>query len=182
MMKKIALLLAMALCCCGCSKAEEEEETTSLAPVYKALPLPDLYLEIPETFVTTSSRFYEEYYICEDASVIVTEDTEGAPYSSVQDYADKALVKYMDVATELTVTNNEVLSAGTTAVHTLEFTYSIPAEDGSLITKNCFVGFLTDSQSMYIITCKSDVATYQSYRDDFVSIVTSASFVEDPTP
>ncbi len=178
MMKKLALLLAMCLCCVGCSKKEPDEDSSSVQAVYKALPLPDLYLEIPENFQTTSSQFYEEYYVDKDASVIVTEDTEGAPYSSVEDYANNALLKYQEITTELTVLNNEILYAGTTAVHTLEFTYSVPAEDGSQISKTCLVGYLTDTQSMYIITCKSDVDTYSDFRDDFVSIVTSASFVE----
>ncbi len=177
MFKKIALLLAMAFCCCGCQEAPVEE-VTSLAPVYQALPLPDLYVEIPETFETTSSRFYEEYYVCEDASVIITADTEGAPFTSVEDYANKALVKYQEMADSVTVHENQMLSSGTIAVQSLEFTYSIPAENGGEIVKTCLVGFLTDTDHMYIITCKSDPDTYEGFRDDFVRILTSVSFVE----
>ncbi len=177
MVKKIALLLAMCLCCAGCSK-EGTEDSSSAVEVYVALPLPDLFVEIPEHFETTSSQYYEEYYVCEDASVIITEDPNG-PYSSVEDYVTRALVKYQEIADEVILHHNEILYAGTSAVHTLEFTYSIPAEDGTSITKTCFAGFLTDTQSMYIITCKPDPDTYEKYRTDFVNIATSVSFVQN---
>ncbi len=178
MKRLIAILSVCMLCFAGCSTQDAQESTAeTTVPVYKALPLPDLYVEVPEHFETTSSEFYEEYYICEDASIIMTQDMKGAPYSSVYDYATSALAEYQKVTSELELLNMEQVQAGNAAVQLMEFTYTIGDEEAS-ISKTCMVGYLTDTRSMYIITCKSDLETYDTYRDDFLTVITSAAFVK----
>lgn len=178
-MKRLtALLFAGMLLFSGCSGQESAESTAETeTPVYKALPLPELYLEIPERFSVTSSQFYEEYYICEDASIIITQDVEDAPYASVYDYAASALVEYENVTSGMELHNDEMVYAGTVAVQTLEFTYTV-GEGEDALSKTCMTGYLTDTDSMYIITCKSDVETYASFRDDFLSVIQSAAFIK----
>lgn len=177
-MKRLAILMAVfAFCFAGCEWKAEESQVDSIIDVYTALPLPELHLTIPEHFETTSSEFYEEYYICDDASIIITQDMANAPYSSVHDYAISALVEYEKVTEELEMHNDEIVYAGAAAVQVMEFTYTI-GKDDKTITKTSMVGYLTDRDSMYIITCKSDVDTYEDYRDDFMSVITSARFLK----
>lgn len=178
-MKKLtALLLAGMLCFTGCSTLEQADSVAETEPpMFRALPLPDLYVEIPERFSTTSSTFYEEYYICEDASIIVTQDTENPPYASVEDYSVKALNEYKSVTQELEFLSSEMIYAGTAAVQTLEFNYTLSNDTGT-VEKTCLVGYMTDTESMYIITCKSDKATYQEYREDFLRVIQSARYVK----
>ncbi len=174
----MTLLLGCTLAFTGCSAdTVQEEEPAETKVVYQALPLPELYLEIPAHFGTTSSQFYEEYYICEDASIIITQDTAGAPYSSLEDYAVSAIVEYQNITTAFDLTNDEIVYAGNIGVKILEFTYTIGEGDTS-ISKSCMAGYLTDLDSMYIITCKSDVDTYETYRQDFLDVITSAAFVK----
>lgn len=178
-MKRLtALLMVCAVCFaeCGTQEAQNSVEETQES-IFKALPLPKLYLEIPERFSTTSSEFYEEYYICDDASIIVTEDTKDAPYKSVYDYSVSALVEYQNITTEFELLHEELIEAGPIGVQVMEFNYGI-GEGDSIIRKTCMVGYLTDSDSMYIITCKSDTDTYEGFRDDFISVLSSAAFVQ----
>ena len=85
-MKRLAILLTVFACCCvGCDSIPSKEPTESVVDVYQALPLPDLHVSIPERFKTTSSEFYKEYYICEDASIIITDS--GLPKSMLAEYA-----------------------------------------------------------------------------------------------
>ncbi len=176
-MKRLsALLLAGCFSLCGCNTASTADSALETQAVYKALPLPELYLEIPERFAITSSDFYEEYYICEDASIIITQDVSNAPYSSVYDYATSALKEYQSITTELEVTHDELVYAGGIGIQTLEFIYTI-GEGEDALKKACMTGYLTDTNSMYIITCKSDVETYDSFREDFLSVITSAAYV-----
>lgn len=177
-MKRItALLLAGMLCLTGCSTPEQTENISETEPLmFKALPLPDLYVEVPERFSTTSSQFYEEYYICKDASIIVTQDTENPPYPSVEDYSVKALNEYKSVTQDLEFINSEMIYAGNSAVQTMEFNYTLSNDTGS-VEKACLVGYMTNTESMYIITCKSDVDTYQEYREDFMRVIQSARYV-----
>lgn len=177
-MKRLAILLTVFACCCvGCDSIPSKEPTESVVDVYQALPLPDLHVSIPERFKTTSSEFYKEYYICEDASIIITEDTADAPYNSVYDYSVKALVEYQNVTSELKLLNDELLHADATAIQMMEFTYTLGEGDKS-ISKTCMVGYLTDRNSMYIITCKSDVDTYENFREDFLSVIRSAYYMK----
>lgn len=178
MKRLIALLTVCTLCFTGCSAQDTQESTAeTTVPVYKALPLPELYVEVPEHFETTSSDFYEEYYICEDASIIITQDRAGAPYSSIYDYATSALAEYQKVTSELELMNMEIVQSDKVAVQVMEFSYTIGDEEAS-ISKTCMVGYLTDTDSMYIITCKSDHGTYETFRDDFLTVITSAAFVK----
>lgn len=177
-MKRLAILLTVFACCCvGCELKPTQDQPESVVDVYQALPLPNLHVDIPKRFETTSSEFYKEYYICEDASIIITEDTADAPYTSVSDYSIKAIVEYQNVTTDFKLINDELLHADTTAIQMMEFTYTLGEGDNS-VSKNCMVGYLTDRDSMYIITCKSDVDTYADYREDFLALIRSAYFLK----
>ncbi len=181
MKRLLPFLLVLLLCLTGCETAPQtpvsSQDSGITQDVYKALPLPDLYLEIPSDYTTTSSQFYEEYYVKDDASIIVTQDSSAANPESMRDYAVAALVQYENAVGKLDVHNDEMVYAGNLGVQLLEFTYAIsPEEDASKLT--CMIGYLSDGASVYIITCKSSADTYQNHRDDFLQVMQSAAFVK----
>lgn len=170
--RMLALLAAGLFLLNGCSSSGTESiEPDETLVVYQALPLPEIYLDIPERFETTSSQYYEEYYIFEDASIIVTEDTNG-PFFSAYEYSIGALVQYQEIAHTLEVVSQEMLSGKNCDVQLLEFNYTLGEDDS--IRMSCMTGFIADGNSMYLITCKSNTGTYEEYREDFLYVLRSA--------
>ncbi|MBQ8928299.1 MAG: hypothetical protein IJ055_08530 [Oscillospiraceae bacterium] len=168
------LLLTPMLHACGKAGTDSSVQTEA---VYQSLPLPDLYLSIPENFQTTSSEAYDVFYQDEDATVIVTQDNRKPEYTSLHDYAISALLEYQNATTTLEVIEENTVYAGATAVETMEFRYTVDM-GGDTLSKTCMAGYLTDGTTMYIITCKSDPETYERFRPQFLSILQSADFVK----
>ncbi len=159
----------------GCNISNENTQVTEETIItYKALPLPDLFINIPENYQKTSSVFYEEYYICDDASIIITEDTREKQYISAYDYSVQALLEYKNMTSSLELQKNEEISTNQDfTMQTLEFNYTIgDGADSAKLT--CLVGYLTDGFSMYIITCKANTDTYENHREEFLSVLRSA--------
>lgn len=165
-----ALCIGAAVLLSGCGKEGTQNSEAAEIPVYQALPLPVLKLDIPETFSETSSEFYEKYYICNDASIIITEDTEG-PFTSAYDYSISALRQYQETASTVEVLSQEVVIAKNCDVQVLEFRYTLG--DNAEADLTAATGFMTDGESMYIITCKSNTDTYPQYRDAFYTVMRS---------
>jgi len=163
----------------GCANASDTPEMPAETVVmYQALPLPDLIVSIPENYQKTSSKAYKEYYICDDASIIITEDTREKYYPSAYDYAVSALKEYQTLFPDLEYLSNETFPTQCDYImQTLEFNYTI-GEGDQATDLTCLVGYLTDSRSMYIITCKSNAETYQSHRQEFIQTMQSASIAK----
>lgn len=180
-MKRLLLILAaMALCLTGCSTSGTESDSVpaETVAVYQALPLPDLYIEVPDGYQTTSSEFYEEYYVKDDASIIVTEDTSGAPYTSSKDYSITALSQYRSMTHSLELIGDDQVMAGSYGVAILEFRYTLDEKDEKWFTS--MVGYMTDGNSMFILTCKSNSETYDSHREEFLSVLRSPAIIKTP--
>lgn len=163
----------------GCSVqpgGSQEDNTTETMIVYKSLPLPNLFVDIPERFEETSSQYYDKYYIHNNASIIITEDTEASGMSA-KDYSTRALTEYQNMTNSLENVSTDSLNAGELYVQYLEFTYTVNAGDSPL---SVMVGYATDSQSMFIVTCKCGAEEYQDYRSDFLTVLKSIRI--DRTP
>lgn len=168
----IALFLGMAMLLTGCqSSTDTEEQTIETVNVFQALPLPDLYIEIPEDYQKTSSQFYEEYYVKDDASIIVTEDTSRHDYPSVRDFAVEALAQYKQATKNLNYIGEDMIQNEIYNIYVLEFSYTV-ADDVPEMT-SC-IGYLTDGNSMYIITCSAESQNFAQYRDGFRQAIGSA--------
>ncbi len=168
--KLLCGLCITAMLLSGCSQIQKNNETTETIAVYDALPLPDIKLEIPEGFQTTSSEYCEEFYVKDDASIIITEDKNG-PFDSCYDYSVSALAQYQSVATTVEVTESEMMQGKNTSVQTLEFRYTLG--DNAEADMTVLAGFATDGKSMYIITCKSNTTTYEQHKNEFASVMRS---------
>ena len=160
----------------GCH-TEEETPLQETIVSYRTLPLPDLIVSIPENYEKTSSKAYEEYYICDDASIIITEDTREKVYTSAKEYSINALTEYRSAVMNLEYVNSETLISGCAyQIQTLEFHYTLgEGEEAAKLT--CMAGYMTDGKSMFIITCKSNTETYEQHREEFLSVMHSAEVV-----
>ncbi|MBD5143253.1 MAG: hypothetical protein HDT22_06545 [Ruminococcus sp.] len=157
----------------GCNVADSQE-TENKINSYKALPLQNLFVDIPENYQKTSSEFYQEYYICDDASIIITEDTREKQYISAYDYSVQALLEYRNMTSSLELLSSDAIPSNQDfTIQTLEFNYTIGDDDDSA-KLTCFVGYLTEGSSMYIITCKANTDTYQNHKEEFLSVMHSA--------
>jgi hypothetical protein len=165
----IPLLLAAVCLLSGCAASANEQEPTETMVVYKALPLPDLFVDIPEGYEETSSQFYDRYYIKDDAMIIITEDNEKGTMSP-HDYSIDALTQYYKITHSLDMIHDEVVSAGNRDVQTLEFTYTLEEGGDAFST---MVGFSSDGITMYIITCKCNAANYEQHREEFLTVIRS---------
>ena len=168
----IPLLLAVLLAMTGCAAGEGGEntaETLESIVVYKALPLPDLTVEIPDGYEETSSQFYEKFYKKDDATIIITEDNEGGK-KSVRDFSAEALLEYQKVTHSLDMIGDETVLAGHMTCQILEFTYTIEEGDAPI---SSMVGFAADGSTMYIITCKCNAENYESHRGEFKTVIQS---------
>ena len=168
----IPLLLAALLSLTGCAagaNGETTAETQETMIVYKALPLPDLTVNIPEGYEETSSRFYDKFYIKDDATIIITEDNEKGDMPP-RDFSVDALTQYQKLTNSLEMIGDSTTLAGDQIVQILEFTYTIEAGDQPIST---MVGYSTDGRTMYIITCKCDAENYTAHREEFLTVIQS---------
>jgi hypothetical protein len=167
----IALFLGMAMLLTGCqSQTSSEEQITETVNVFQALPLPDLYIEIPEDYQKTSSQFYQEYYVKDSASIIVTEDASQKDYPSNRDFAINALSQYKQTTKSLNYIGEDWIQSGNYKVYVLEFSY-IVADDVPEMTS--YIGYVTDGDSMYIITCSAHSEDYPNHKDEFKQVLGS---------
>ena len=173
---KLYAILPIFLCLLtmtGCDSQPDQEEIPSF-PVFKDLPLPDVFAEIPENYQAVSSGTYQKYYTYEDASIIFTEDTSKTNYYSAYEYSIQALKSYQELTDTVDFIENEKLfSSDGYAIETLEFQYSLDHEN----TITALTGYFTDGKVMYIITCKSNADTYQNHKEEFIQVMHSASIV-----
>lgn len=180
-MKKIIVFLsccALTTCLFSCSKDEKSknaENESSILEVMIPLEKPDVNIDIPKDYSETSTESNSTVYIKEDASIIINGDEFTDEYKNIDEYKEYAKKIFSEVSDEMEIKSEETISAGSINVRLLEYTYGINTNDGKF-TKACMVAFFTDDEKPYIITCKSDVDTYESYRSEFVDIIKSISF------
>ena len=167
----LPLLIAFAFTLTGCTLTPQNSNTepTETMIVYRSLPLPDLFVDIPEGYSETSSKFYDKFYIKDDATIIITADNDNGNMSS-WDYSIDALTQYQKITHSLDVLGDEVVYANSRAVQLLEFTYTL--EEGGT-PMSTMAGFSSDGYTMYIVTCKCQADTYESHRDEFLTVMQS---------
>ena len=177
------ILLSLLLCSVtgffGCAEtAEKPEEPLETVIMYQTLPLPDLIVSIPDNYQKTSSKAYKEYYICEDASIIITEDTREKRYTSAYDYSVSALKEYQKLFPHLEYISSETLSTNENyIVQTTEFNYTL-GEGEEATNLSCIAGYMTDGNSMYIITCKCHADTYEKHKNEFIQTMQSCAIAK----
>ena len=160
----------------GCQSGDStEEQITETVNVFQALPLPDVYIEIPEGYEKKSSQFYQEYYTKDTASIIVTQDTSQPSYSSNRDFATSALMQYKQTTKSLNYIGEDWIESGIYNVYVLEFSYTV-GEDVPEMT--AYIGYLTNGYKMFIITCSAESTDYPNHKNEFRQVLSSVRITE----
>lgn len=174
-MKKILTLLAasglLLACLSGCGNRKGESSGTdesSMIEVIIPLEMPDIDISIPKDYAETSTENNSTVYIKNDASIIVNSDVFTDNYKTLDEYVEYADETYRSVADELQILSREERNDG----KLLEFIYSFNSENG-VFSKYCMTAYFTDGEQLYLVTCKADVGTYESYREEFLSVIDS---------
>lgn len=177
-MKRIMALLAAASVLltglAGCKDKESsssEPAESSMLEVMIPLEMPDIEITIPESYEMTSTQSNNTVYIKEDASVIINSDVFTDEYKTLDEYVEFAKETYRTYANEVEFLSEERSSDSKTVI---EYVYSLYSENG-VFKKYCMVGFFTDGEKIYLVTCKADEDTYEGYREEFLDIIGSVS-------
>lgn len=143
--------------------------------------IPDNFtIKIPNGFQATSSEYYDTYYICDDASIIITGEEVAVSGTSLTDYSDQMKRIYQQTTENFTLITDELLSLEAGHCRQLEFTYDIIGEN-STRTMHCFVAFFLKNDHAYVITCKSNDTSFITYQGSFKNAVKSVRISDDST-
>ena len=174
-MKKIfaAVMLALFLTGCGAGESNAEPSASaesSIPEIMIPLEMPDIDISIPEDYEKTSTENNSTVYIKEDASIIVNSDVFTENYRTLSEYVDYAVETYRNYSDKVDILNQEEYNGG----ELLEFIYSLNTENG-VFSKYCMTAYFSDGEQVYLVTCKADVDTYESFRDEFLSVMDSVN-------
>lgn len=165
------LLLSGSLCGCGGDTASSSE----LPALIGQLALPEgLEFSVPEGFSAQSSEMYEEYYVKDDASIIITEEPLEAAFSTAQSYADRAVEQYEQATDSFSLIARTPMEYTGAEGVTLEFSYTISV-DTHQFAFHSLTGYLLTEDTAYIITCKAKEETFAAYRSAFADCIADAA-------
>lgn len=176
MKKTVAFIMALMMSVSaftGCKNKEESssEEESSILEVMIPLEMPDIEIEIPDSYEMTSTQNNNTVYVKEDASVIVNSDDFTEDYDTLDEFVNFAEGAYREYSDGIEILSKEKRSENCVV---LEYIYSLVSVDG-VFRKYNMVGFFTDGQKLYLVTCKADEDTYESYREEFLDIIESVN-------
>ncbi len=133
----------------------------------------------PAGFTETSSDYYEKYYIKDDASVIVTGEPLTIYGMDAEHYSQSVLEQYKSTVEGFELLNQEDIIVSDAACKLMEFQYSITGVDQER-KMQCLTAITVKDDYVYIITCKSNVNTYLSYREEFRHTIESINILPPP--
>lgn len=174
----LSALCMTAFCFAGCFEKKEDSalsDDSSVIEIMIPLEMPDINISIPEDYEETSTDSNDTVYVKDDASIIVNSDIFTDSYGTVSEYAAFALETYKTYSDSVEIIAQEQKTVAATDGELLEFIYSLNTENG-VFSKYCMVAYFSDGEKMYLVTCKADTDTYESYREEFISVINSVSF------
>lgn len=187
--KKI-LLSALAILCCmstGCqlpgNPPKQPEETTAAVAHITPESIPEHFsMKIPNGFTETSSPYYEKFYSCEDATIIITGEKVAVSGTALDDYVAAIQRNHKE-----TVDAYEILDDGPLNIEggiygrSFEFTYAIIGEDISK-TMHCLMAVFLVNDYAYVVTCKSYDTTFIGFEQPFRNALKSIRIDQQPIP
>lgn len=181
-MKKSVLLVTLLMlisCVCGCNgKKNDSVSESSMPEIMKKLEMPDVDISVPADYESSSTDSNETVFVKNDASIIINSDEFTEQYKTLDEYVDFAIETYKAYTDETEILVNDKISANGCDGRMLEYTYKLNTGNG-IFSKYCMTAFFSDSDQIYLVTCKSDVDTYENYHSEFLSIVNSFGLAED---
>jgi len=138
-----------------------------------------IHVQIPGSFTQTSSDAYDKYFVRNDASVIITGESQPGIGGQTEEYTEQVKQMYAQTADDFQLVSEDVLNVNGLMGHRLEFTYAIIGTDARADLQ-CMTAIFVKDDYIYIITCKSNRATYSNNRETFESIIKSVT-IDDPS-
>ncbi len=162
----------------GCATQESEIDSTadSLAETQQIVipsTLPDGFsFTVPAGFQTTQSSGFQEYYVFNDASIIVTGEKMTIAGERLENYVKTVRQSYERTADQFQLIEEKQQTVNGQNCTTLEFTYTIVGED-TQVNLHCLTAVLLANDWAYLVTCKSKHETYYSYAALFQAAIES---------
>lgn len=178
----VMLLIAM-LSAAGRQTAEDSAEDSEITAGTEMLVVPSempekISFEIPAGFAPTASKYYEKYYVLNDASVIVTGDKLPDYNQTVDSYTEGVKQQYEQTADSFRLLSEETIALSGLTGKLLEFTYDIVGQDATQAMECCTAIFVKNGE-VYLITCKSRQETYAGYRNSFRKMLESVVIADE---
>ncbi|MBQ4346262.1 MAG: hypothetical protein IJC75_03910 [Oscillospiraceae bacterium] len=181
----ILLSAAIAFGCTGCmtnpdqSSLAEPESSASDSIILIPSALPENFtITLPPGFTATSSAAYEEYYILNDASIIISDDPIAISGERLEHYTAQIKEVYEQTADDYRLQDESTVTINGTNAVILEFSYALIGENARQDLQ-AMVAVMLHHDVAYVITCKSKAETYLQYRGMFRSAIDS---IEIETP
>lgn len=165
-------------------KPEEEssEIVSGTEMIIVPSEMPDrISMEIPAGFTETNSPYYEKYYVCNDASVIVTGEELTIYGQDVKTYSEDVKAQYQNTADDFVLLAEEDTAVDGTDCRLFEFTYAIRGGDASQ-DMQCMTAVIIKDERVYIVTCKSHRDTFMNYRQPFRKMLESIRIADETFP
>lgn len=155
----------------------DESSEGSVLQMTEALIVPSeipsrISLDVPAAFQETNSNYYDKYYVCNDASIIITGEEMQLYGVSLEDYATNVRQQYESTAEKFQLLSESDIRINAKNCRLFEFTYDIVGSSETL-TMQCMTAVFLEDDEAFIITCKSHADTFQSYRPLFSKTIES---------
>ena len=159
------------------------EESSALKSGSEMIVVPSempegITMQMPAGFTETTSPYYDKYFICDDASVIVTGEPLTIYGQDVRTYGESMKQQYQDTADDFLLLSEENTSVANADCCLYEFTYAIKGED---VTQEmqCLTAVVIKNERVYIVTCKSRRETFMKYRQPFRKMIESIQIADE---
>ncbi len=182
LMITLAAAMALVLLIAGISsitrknKTQEEESsvlTTGTEMIIVPSEMPEgINMQVPAGFTETNSPYYDKYFICNDASVIVTGEPLTLYGMDVKTYGESMKQQYREAADDFTLLSEEDTVVSEADCCLYEFTYAIKGED-AVQEMQCITAVVIKDERVYIVTCKSHRENFMNYRQAFRKMIES---------
>ena len=128
--------------------------------------------QVPSGFTETASEAYNKYFVCRDASIIVTGEKLVITGEQLDHYVDGMLSQYQRTADQFELIKRENLLVDNIPCRILHFRYAIVAPDAKQDMES-LTGVLIKDNKTYIVTCKSHAETFAGYMSLFREAIKS---------
>lgn len=179
----VTLLIALISAVSGRETAEDSVPDSGIEIADEVLIVPSVMpekisFELPAGFTETASKFYDKYYVMNDASVIVTGDTLSDYNQDVDSYAAGVRQQYEQTADGFRLLSEETISLSGLQGRLLEFTYDIVGQEATQAME-CTTAIFIKNGEVYLITCKSRQETYSGYRNAFRRMLETVAIADE---
>ncbi|MBR5362512.1 MAG: hypothetical protein IK134_04220 [Oscillospiraceae bacterium] len=164
------------------SSEESSEIVSGTEMIIVPSEMPErISLEVPAGFTETNSQYYEKYYVCNDASVIVTGEDLTIYGQDVKTYSEDVKAQYQNTADDFLLLSEEDTAVDGVDCRLFEFTYAIKG-DGVSQEMQCMTAVIIKDERVYIVTCKSHRDTFMNYRQPFRKMLESIRIADEVFP